>query len=93
MSIDKMLNKQREKRGSVLHFSPKQYNEGQSRFLMNTHVNTRRMEWEAWNSCNLTERGAMQLAFRTPTLTPTRTPTGVIRAPNRTPTAFLYPLY
>jgi hypothetical protein len=28
---------------------------------------------------NLTERGAMQLAFRTPTLTPTRTPTGVVR--------------
>ena len=28
---------------------------------------------------NLTERGAMQLAFRTPTLTPTRTPTWVIR--------------
>ena len=44
-----MLNKQREKRGSVLHFSPKQYNEGQPRFLMNT----RRMEWEAWNPCKI----------------------------------------
>ena len=29
---------------------------------------------------NLTERGAKQLVFRTPTLTPTRTPTGVIRS-------------
>ena len=28
---------------------------------------------------NLTERGAMQLVFRTPTLTSTRTPTGVVR--------------
>ena len=28
---------------------------------------------------NQTERGAMQLVFRTPTLTPTRTPTGVVR--------------
>jgi len=28
---------------------------------------------------NPTERGAIQLAFRTPTLTPTRTPTGVVR--------------
>jgi hypothetical protein len=40
---------------------------------------------------NLTERGAMQLAFRTPTLTPTRTPTGVIRAPQPYPNRLFVP--